>query len=63
MNKQAKGITILSILIVFVILMLKFVDVEQILKDKIKDNVNQEVEKIKYKVDSHKQEIRKKQYH
>ena len=52
------GLAILSFLVVVIVLALKLVDVGEIIKGKIKENVEQEVEKVKYQVDTYKNELK-----
>ena len=59
MKRKRNGFFILGTLIVCVVLALKFVDVGQILKDKIQEKVDLEVEQIRYKVDAYKDEVKK----
>ena len=58
MKRKRNGFFILGALIVCVVLILKFVDVEQILKDKIQEKVDLEVEQIRYKADAYKDEVK-----
>ena len=46
MKKRMKGVAILSVLVIGIVFVLKFVYIGDILKNKIKENVEQEVEKI-----------------
>ena len=41
MKKRMKGVAILSVLVIGIVFVLKFVDVGDILKKKIKENVEQ----------------------